>query len=102
MENTADRDLNRIARLRLARVMIYQGQPEQALELLNTPDLGPFAAQYSEVQGDAYFALGDNDAARQAYEEALFAAGAEWVNRGFVEMKLESLEVAADDAETGT
>lgn len=102
MERTEDRDLGRIARLRLARVLMYQDRHDEALRLLDVPDLGPFEAQYSEAEGDAHYALGNIDAARAAYEEALRAPGAEWVNRTFVEMKLDSLEVAGDSAETGT
>ncbi len=102
MENTQDSDLSRIARLRLARLMIYQDEPAQALELLNIANLGPFTAQYSEIRGDAHYSLGNNDAARDAYEEALLSVGAEWVNRTFIEMKLDSLEVTTADEETGT
>jgi len=102
MERTGDRDLGRIARLRLARVLMYQGRHEEALRLLDVADLGPFTAQYREAAGDAHYALGNTDAARAAYEEALRAPGAEWLNRTFVEMKLDALEVAGDSAETGT
>lgn len=102
MENTEDRDLGLIARLRLARVLMYQNQHQEALRVLEVPNLGPFAAQYSEAKGDALYALGEVDAARAAYQEALIGPGAEWVNRSFVEMKLDSLEVASGAAETGT
>jgi len=102
MDRTEDRDLARIARLRLARVLIYQDRHEEALALLDVPNLGPFTAQYREAAGDAHYALGNTDAARAAYEEALRAPGAEWLNRSFVEMKLDALEVADDSAETGT
>ncbi|HEX7081409.1 MAG TPA: tetratricopeptide repeat protein [Gammaproteobacteria bacterium] len=101
MESTDDRELSLIARLRLARVLMYQESHEEALELLNVTDVGAFAAQYAEARGDAHYALGDADAARTAYAEALTAPGAEWLNRNFVEMKLGALEPPADDAESG-
>ena len=101
MQSTDDRELGLIARHRLARVLMYQGRHEEALQVLNVANLGAFSAQYSEARGDAYYGLGDTDAARAAYEEALAAPGAEWLNRSFVEMKLDALEVSGTE-ETGT
>ena len=101
MENTEDDELSLIARLRLARVLIYQESFDEALQLLDITGLGQFAAQYSEVKGDAYYARGDIDAARMAYAEALSSPGAEWVNRGFIEMKLGALEVPAAGSGSG-
>jgi predicted negative regulator of RcsB-dependent stress response len=80
---------------------MYQNGHQEALQLLDVAELGPFAAQYSEAEGDAQYALGNVEAARAAYEEALLAPGAEWVNRTFIEMKLDSLEVTPAE-ETGT
>jgi len=102
MERTQDRDLGLIARLRLARVLMFQNRHQEALQVLDVADLGAFSAQYSEAEGDAHYGLGNIDAARAAYEQALVAPGAEWVNRSFVEMKLDSLEVPEGAAETGT
>ncbi|MBN1240404.1 MAG: tetratricopeptide repeat protein [Gammaproteobacteria bacterium] len=94
MENSQDRELSLIARLRLARVLMYQDDHEQALALLDVEDLGPMQAQFSEARGDAHVALGDSEAAREAYSNALNASGAEWLNRNFVEMKIGALPPA--------
>jgi predicted negative regulator of RcsB-dependent stress response len=94
IDNTEDRELALIARLRLARVLMYQGSYDEALRLLEAGNLGPMQAQYSEARGDALVALGDTEAARDAYASALTASGAEWLNRNFVEMKISALPPA--------
>src|SRR5690606_2028305 len=99
--STADRELGLIARMRLARVLIFQSSYDEALSVLNVRDVGPFAAQFSEIRGDAYYALGDFDAARDAYSNALIAPGAEWLNRAFVEMKLDELDTQTSSEESG-
>jgi predicted negative regulator of RcsB-dependent stress response len=104
MEHTDDQELGIIARLRLARLLIYQMKEQDALNLLAVDDPGQFAAQIDEIRGDAYVALGDNDAARTAYSSALTAPGADWLNRNFLEMKLGALgpdEAAAPNAGNG-
>jgi len=95
MQTTKDRELGLIARLRLARVLIHQSSADEALQVLAVNDVGPFAAQFAEIRGDAHYARGDLDAAREAYSNALVAPGAEWINRAFVEMKLDALDEPA-------
>ena len=73
-ENSKDRDLALVARLRLARVQIAQGKTDGALATLNAAQPGAFAAQYHEVRGDAYYAKGDKTAALKEYRSAQTAA----------------------------
>jgi predicted negative regulator of RcsB-dependent stress response len=75
MDHSKDSELRRIARLRLARVMIDQGKPDDALSLLSG-DPGAFAARYHEVRGDAYFAKKDPQKAADEYQAALAGAAA--------------------------
>ncbi|HEU4617587.1 MAG TPA: tetratricopeptide repeat protein [Gammaproteobacteria bacterium] len=91
MDHTRDHELGLIARLRLARVLIYEKKEQAALDLLAVDEPGEFAAQIDEVRGDAYVALGEADAARTAYASALTAPGADWVNRNFLQMKIDAL-----------
>lgn len=79
--------LKHVARSRLARILLYQEKPQEVLDLLAEQTNPGFAGLYAESRGDAYAALGDYDAARAAYEEAL-ADQSQSVNRGFVQMKL--------------
>lgn len=83
----ADEALLLTARLRLARVLIAQGEPRRALDLLTAVEPGAFAARYAEVEGDAWMALGERDNARAAYERAV----ANGSGNPLVELKLRDL-----------
>ena len=50
-------------------------QHQEALALLNVPEPGQFAGRIAEIKGDIHVALGETDAARTAYLEAMVAAG---------------------------
>jgi predicted negative regulator of RcsB-dependent stress response len=66
-----DGELTLIARLRLGKVLLYQGKPQEVVDLVdNLPDTA-FAARFSELLGDAYVALEDYAAAETAYIAAL-------------------------------
>ncbi|MFG6668530.1 YfgM family protein [Halomonas sp. HNIBRBA4712] len=65
--------LQSLARLRLARVEIAQGNPEQAITLLDEPMADSLAAQRLDARGDAFAALGDTQGAREAWQQALAA-----------------------------
>jgi predicted negative regulator of RcsB-dependent stress response len=65
-----DRELALVARSRLARVEIAQGNPDAALATLSAVEPGAFAARYHEVRGDAYYAKGDRAAALREYRSA--------------------------------
>lgn len=65
-----DRELALIARLRLARVQIAQGRLDEALATLGTEDRGAFASPFHEVRGDVYYEKGDREAALKEYRAA--------------------------------
>jgi predicted negative regulator of RcsB-dependent stress response len=92
MTESSDPGLAFVARLRLARVLIYRQNYQEALQLLDVEDPGEFAARLNELKGDVHAAMGDAEAARSAYTQALTAPGAESVDRNFVQMKLNSLQ----------
>jgi predicted negative regulator of RcsB-dependent stress response len=101
MENSDDPELAMIARLRLARVLAYREQYQDALAVLNVPEPGQFAGRIAEIKGDIHTALGETDAARTAYLEAMVSPGAELLDRNFLQMKLSDLPGAAPGAATG-
>jgi hypothetical protein len=81
-----------VARLRLAKVYLYQGKPEEVLTLLSGYEESGFAARYSEAIGDAHYALGDFTAAASAWQEALTQDNSNGlVDATLIEMKIADL-----------
>jgi predicted negative regulator of RcsB-dependent stress response len=74
MNNSKDTELQQIARLRLARVLIDQGKPDDAIKLLGAGTPGSFAGRYHEVHGDALYAKKDIPGATAEYNAALGAS----------------------------
>jgi predicted negative regulator of RcsB-dependent stress response len=95
-------NLKHVARVRLAKVLLYQGKPEDVLSLLEGQANAAFAARYAEELGDAYVALGRYDEARASYQAALSEAQPT-VDQGLIQLKLMDLpeEASAAPAEDG-
>jgi predicted negative regulator of RcsB-dependent stress response len=90
--DTSSRDyLQGLARLRLSRLQVAQGDAEAALSTLETDVPETLAAQRAEVRGDAHYAQGQEDAARQAWQEALTLAQERNQPLYGVELKLDNL-----------
>lgn len=89
-ENSKDHQLTLVSRMRLARVEIARGKPDQALSTLNAVEPGAFAARYHEVRGDAYYAQGDRPAALKEYRSA--AGNPELGDAALLELKIADLE----------
>ncbi len=100
-------ELQHIGRIRLAKVLLYQDQPEEALALLEGEDSDAFAARYAEVRGDAHAALNRYDEARAEYQRALEASQLEAaltgstpsVGTGFIQLKLLDLPFDAPESD---
>lgn len=86
-----DAQLVHVARLRLARIRLEQGQLDDALALVEDSGDPSFTALYADLRGDVHAAAGRPDEARVAYEEALAGGSDSPVNRELVEMKLAML-----------
>lgn len=71
VDGKSDDGLQHIARLRLARIYLYQDKAEEVIQMLAGQDHEAFAAAYGEVRGDAYTALGQIAEAQEAYQAVL-------------------------------
>lgn len=78
-------------RLRLARVHIAAGNPQQAIDRLNVEPQGAFASRYSEIRGDAHAAQGNATAARESYQQAI-ATALPSADTSLLNLKLDSLD----------
>lgn len=90
LASSSDHHYQHIARLRLARVLLAMGQPQQGLDLLTQAEIGDpgrFAGQYEEIKGDLYFAQGNNQEAADAYRRALAFRR----DHAYLQMKLNDL-----------
>lgn len=87
--------------LRLVRVLLAQNQAQQALTALDGIPAGDYASLVAELRGDAQLQLGNPDAAREAYAQALAKLDKDAPQRNSVQMKLDNLSQPAA-APTGT
>ena len=92
MENGHPRALSVVARERLARLKLDQGQAEEALALLQgEPDITGFESRFAEVRGDIHYSQGKTEEAIAAYLEALETLEAGAGDRAALVLKLESM-----------
>jgi len=97
VQHSKDKDLARIAQLRLARVQIAQGKADSALATLGAAaGAGAFAARYHEVRGDAYYAKGDRAQALTEYRSAQRAS--EGTDAQLLGLKIADLNAGAPAA----
>jgi predicted negative regulator of RcsB-dependent stress response len=81
-----------VGRLRLAKIYLYQEQPQEVVDLLSGFEDTAFAARYDELLGDAHAALGQIPDAAAAYARAMADdPRAPTVNRSLIQMKIVDL-----------
>jgi len=86
--NGVDEGLDRVVTLRKARVEIARGDLEAALALLESVPAEEMTSIYAETRGDIYVQLGNLDAARSAYQEAVTSVAGDPANGQILELKL--------------
>ena len=77
IDGDTDDEIKYVARLRLARIYLYQDKAQEVVDLLATEDVEAFASLYSDVLGDAYSALGRIAEAEDAYQRILMDASSQ-------------------------
>jgi predicted negative regulator of RcsB-dependent stress response len=83
--------LKALAGVRLARVDLGLGKPQDALDRLDHLPASAYTGQIGELRGDALVALNRRDDARAAYLDALANLDPNAPTRAFVQMKLGDL-----------
>jgi predicted negative regulator of RcsB-dependent stress response len=96
VDHADESELKEIARYRLAELMLNDKQYDDALKMLDAKHGEPFSGLYADLRGDAHAAAGRTAEARAAYQEALTKFDAKAQYRNYVQVKLESLGVAAE------
>jgi predicted negative regulator of RcsB-dependent stress response len=92
MGRTKDEQLALVARARLARVLLAQNKPDDALAVLDMNLAGAFAARFREIRGDALFAKGDRVGALKEYEQAREGAASGSVDNEALQLKINDLK----------
>lgn len=95
MNTSRDPELALVARLRLARVQLAQGQYDAALATLDGAKSGAVAARVAELRGDVLQARGDTAGALAAYQQAQQATAGGQVDPELLALKIESLSARA-------
>lgn len=91
LDNTNNDEFKHLARLRLSRLLLIEGDKDAALSLLEKGDPGKFASSYHELRGDILLQQGDAKAAEDAYTQALATQNSIRGNQSVVQMKLDDL-----------
>jgi predicted negative regulator of RcsB-dependent stress response len=104
LDSTADEEVKLLARARLGRVLLYQGKPQEVVDLLADQESTAFAAIFSELLGDAHHALGQAEEAQAAYSEVLLdPLSRETVDQQLVQWKaLDLPEIVEEDSSDTT
>ena len=100
MENAQPDPVQIIARARLARVRLSQGDSATALALLDgAPSEEGFESQFAEIRGDIHLANGATEQAIESYRTSLELLDQGVGNRRLLVMKLEALGADVDGGE---
>lgn len=92
LEGAVDEQMKMVARLRLAKVLLYQDKADEVIALLGDYTESGFGARYNEALGDAHAQLGAHQAAEEAYLAALGdPLASQLVDTTLIQMKISDL-----------
>lgn len=91
LEHTKNKELTAITQIRLARVLLANKKPDQALVSLENVKDKSFFPAVEQVKGDIYLVQGQTAKARAAYQNAFNTMPASQPLRVYVEMQLNRL-----------
>jgi predicted negative regulator of RcsB-dependent stress response len=96
LENADSEAMKHVARTRLARILLAQGQYQEALGMVSVKASSVFDYQYDELRGDVYSAQGINEEAIKAYQKVSSDQRLAPQHREVVKLKLNDLGAAAE------
>ncbi len=91
VENASRAELRDVARIRSARLLLDQGEPDAALAMLAEVSTAAFTGIVEELRGDILIDGGQSEAAAKAYETALASDSMTSGTRARLQMKLDDL-----------
>jgi predicted negative regulator of RcsB-dependent stress response len=91
VDTTRDLELQAVARLRLASVLLDEHGYDEALKVLAAKPEPAFEALFEDLRGDVLVAQGKRAEGRAAYQAALAKVGADAVSRELIQLKLDAL-----------
>ncbi|HZC00858.1 MAG TPA: tetratricopeptide repeat protein [Gammaproteobacteria bacterium] len=95
LAHSTEPEIKRVARLRLVRLLLAEGNTDQAQSLLDEKDNMASLPSYHELKGDLLLAQGKLEEARNAYLQALALGGTTGEQSSVVQMKLDELGEAS-------
>ena len=95
-ENSA---LKELARIRESRVLSALNKPKEALALLGKVDDKAYLPLVQDVKGDIYMQMGNKEAARIAYQEALKLLPTYEIMQPLILIKLDNLAAESNEQE---
>ena len=103
VDGNGDREMQLVARLRLAKVLLYQGRSEEVLTLLEGHTDSGLGARFQEAIGDAHTELGNYQQAEEAYMAALNdPLASQLVDTSLLQMKIGDLPDVLAEGATAT
>lgn len=91
IDNAKEEELRDVARLRLARILLDEKKPDEALKLLDTKHGDSFTGLYADVKGDVLLSQGKRQEARAAYQVALEKSDAASPLRQIIQLKIDAV-----------
>jgi predicted negative regulator of RcsB-dependent stress response len=95
LAHSTEPEIKRVARLRLVRLLLAEGNTDQAQSLLDEKDNTASLSSYHELKGDLLLAQGKLEEARNAYLQALALGGTTGEQSSVLQMKLAELGEAS-------
>lgn len=91
LDNGNPEQIKHTARIRLARLLLGENKPDEAMSLVNGISGSKFQASYDALKGDISLAQGNVEQARMAYTQALSGMEPGSRSRDLLQMKLDNL-----------